>query len=562
MRTLLAPSPAAAAPERGARLRRPALPLALYALGVMVLVARLGSHPAFAYNWEHYTTWRVLHFIDHPSWRIFGLDEGLMTDSGGGPASALPVWLSFKLIGVSLLALRLPCALLAATAVPALWLLGRRLVSAPVGLLAALLLACSPAWWLYGRTATTVGMSLAPALATIYALLRLLEHPEDRRWLVALQGCLLAGVYFYAPIRFLWLLSLGLLAVEWWLRPSQRVALQRALLVTMAAIPLWITLLTGGHPLTAFDRYYGGRGEQILNFGVSAEGYADALGQPTPQGESLPELARRLLGRNLRDYVNLLLDRHTDPVYLDFAGVHGRLYPWFLAPFAALGLARALRRMRASLPDRVLLATFFGLGLPMILTTRVHTGRLIFVLPLLLVLVADGAWATGTWLARRAPARLGARQTAWPVALAALLLCATVASGWRDDRGQPVTPPVERLAGSLSSGLGRAQAAGGAALVLGGPDWQGEFESINLAPARLTLDAQYQFIDLSARHAPPSADSRTPLYYGGVLWRIVNPLALPSRCRLAYFVLPPAETAFLAAMRLAGCASPDYTLLQ
>jgi 4-amino-4-deoxy-L-arabinose transferase-like glycosyltransferase len=534
----------------------------LYALGVVVLGVRLGNHPAFAYNWEHYTAWRVFSFTDHPSWRVFRLDEGLMTDSGGGPAIALPVWLSLKLAGASLLALRLPCALLAATAAPLLWVLGRRLVAAPVGPLAALLLACSPAWWLYGRTATTVGISLGPALATIYVLLRLLERPDERRWLLALQACLLLGVYFYAPIRFLWLLSLGLLGVEWWLRPTARDALQRALIMTAAAIPLWITLLSGGHPLTAFDRYYGARGEQILNFGVSAEGYADALGQPTPQDESLPDLARRLLGRNLRDYVNLLIDRHTDAVYLDVAGVHGRLYPWFLAPFAALGLARALRRVRASLPDRVLLTTFFGLGLPLILTTRVHTGRLIFVVPLLLLLVADGAWASGSWLARRAPARLGGRQAAWPVALSTLLLCATALSGWRDYRGQPAPPPVEQLADSLATGFDHAQAAGGAALVLGGPDWQGEFESINLAPTRLTLNDEYQFIDLSAPHARPSADGRTPLFYGGVLWRVVNPLALPGRCGLAYFVLPPAEAAFRVAMRLAGCQAPDYILLR
>jgi hypothetical protein len=62
-------------------------------------------------------------------------------------------------------------------------------------------------------------------------------------------------------------------------------------------------------------------------------------------------------------------------------------------------------------------------------------------------------------------------------------------------------------------------------------------------------------------HARPTADGRTPLYYGGVLWRVVNPLALPNRCRLAYFVLPAAETAFQIAMRLAGCQTPDFTLL-
>src|SRR5262249_12547153 len=157
----------------------------------------LGDHPAFIYNWEAYTTRAVFAFWDHPSPAILRSTEGLMTDSGFSPFVALPTWLAFRLGGVGLTSLRVATALLAAGAVPLLCAVGRRFVGAATALLAALLLAFSPVFLLYGRTATFVCLSLVPALATTAILLRVLQHPRELRWLIALQALLIAGIYFY-----------------------------------------------------------------------------------------------------------------------------------------------------------------------------------------------------------------------------------------------------------------------------------------------------------------------------------------------------------------------------
>src|SRR3954453_2480446 len=233
------PVVASAAPRRWLTV---VLVLGLYGLAATLLLIHLGDHPAFVYNWEAYTTRAVFAFWDHPSAAIFGSTEGLMTDSGFSPFVALPTWLSFRLGGAGLTSLRVATALIAAGAVPLLWWVGRRFIGAGSALFAALLLALSPVFLLYGRTATFVCLSLVPALATVAVLLRVLQRPQERRWLIALQVMLVAGIYFYAPIRFFWPLSVLLLAWELALRPTLRHAWRRALLVTVLVLPLAITL--------------------------------------------------------------------------------------------------------------------------------------------------------------------------------------------------------------------------------------------------------------------------------------------------------------------------------
>ena len=111
-----------------------------------------------------------------------------MTDGGSSPWVVFPAWIAFGIGGPTLLAMRLPVALLAALAVPLLYLLTRKLygklpgadqrLKEPVSVLAALLLAMSPVFMLYSRTATAVGLSIVPALLTILALLWVLERPD------------------------------------------------------------------------------------------------------------------------------------------------------------------------------------------------------------------------------------------------------------------------------------------------------------------------------------------------------------------------------------------------
>src|SRR4051794_31808766 len=126
--------------------------LALYALALALLLPRLDTHPPFVYNWEHYTAWAVFAFWDHPSLTILRPIDGLMTGSGRSPLIAPVAWLTFHFGGVGLGSLRLATAMLAAAAVPLLWLVGEQFVGRREALLAAVLLALSPVFLLYGRT--------------------------------------------------------------------------------------------------------------------------------------------------------------------------------------------------------------------------------------------------------------------------------------------------------------------------------------------------------------------------------------------------------------------------
>src|SRR5829696_7102996 len=99
-------------------------PISLYIVAAALLLLRIGDHPPFPYNWEGYTAWGLFNFLDHPSDNILRLNEGLMTDSSYSLLTILPAWLGYALGGVGLAPMRVPIALIAAGAVPLLWLVG------------------------------------------------------------------------------------------------------------------------------------------------------------------------------------------------------------------------------------------------------------------------------------------------------------------------------------------------------------------------------------------------------------------------------------------------------
>jgi 4-amino-4-deoxy-L-arabinose transferase-like glycosyltransferase len=160
---------------------------ALYLLAVSALLLPwpFGAHPDWSYNWEGYTAWHWASYWEPPAGpvvEIWTATDGLMTDSGQGPLVGLPVAIGIALAGVGLDAMRVPVALLAAVAIPTLWLLGRRIFGPGPATLAALLLATSPDFLLYGRTATLVGVSLLPMLLSALALGRVLDAGPDEGW--------------------------------------------------------------------------------------------------------------------------------------------------------------------------------------------------------------------------------------------------------------------------------------------------------------------------------------------------------------------------------------------
>ena len=357
--------------------------LGLYGLAVVLLVVGLDTYPGYTVNWENNTLQGLFPFVDQPSLDPFHLHEGLMTDGGSSPWVVFPTWVAFGIGGPSLLAMRLPVALLAALAVPLLYILTRKLygklpgadqrLKEPVSVLAALLLAMSPVFMLYSRTATAVGVSLVPALLTILALLWVLERPDLWWRVAALLGTLVLGAYGYAPVRFLWPICVGILLLEAFLRwrdRRQRLRLFASALVLVVAMAGFITALDFEHkhdPFVSVGYYYSGRGEQIANLIVNADTYNHMVGEATlPLNAAAPlspaELAWNLLAKNMGDMTNLFLDRDTGPAPIDYWNPRGRLMPWWMLPLLLIGLGRAvwLGRRRAGYRWRALVLVFLG----------------------------------------------------------------------------------------------------------------------------------------------------------------------------------------------------------
>lgn len=556
----------------------------LYALAVLVLVSPLGNHPSFPYNWEPYAAWNVFAFwIDEFRLaQVFALTDGLMTDSGRGPLIGLPVWLGFWLSGAGIDAMRLPVTLLAAGAAPLLWLVGRRLVGSPAALLAALLFALSPAWLLYGRTATLVGVSLVPALLTVYVLLGVLEGRRRQiAWLIALQVLLVAGAYAYAPIRFLWPLGLGLIAIETVRGPNRRRPLA-ALAVTALVLP---TALAGidratTPDSTVFDglaNYYTGRGEHIFALNEDPDRYAFYLDSDsdTETHAEAGQLARQLVRQNSGDLARILLDYDTAAAVTHFWNPGGepvgRLYPAAFVPFLAVGVVASgwglvARRRRE---DLVLLSMAAGFSLPMLLTSHVHIGRLIFALPFLCLLTAAGAWETGRlpggWLTRiPSPIRRLPALPQMAKMAVALVLAGAVASSAlaEEDVALPDSPAV-RIVAALKARESRVEETGGALVM--GDTADTVFETVSVAEFRLYLDDTYRFIDPGegTPNGQATGTGELPaLYYGGLLDRLTSE-QLPDFCSLTFFVVPQAEPRYLDAIETVpdDCAGPNQHIL-
>lgn len=563
-----------------------------YIVGLALLTSPLGGHPAFPYNWESYTAWHVFNsWMDGVSASdVLALTDGLMTDSGRGPLIGVPAWIGFQLAGVGLTSLRVPVMLVAALAVPLTWIVGQRLVGAPAAVLATALFALSPVWLLYGRTATVVGVSLVPALLTVYALWRALEVDGGLRWLawlVALQALLVSGAYGYAPIRFLWPLGLGLIGIEAVRGPRRRWPLM-ALAITALALPGTLvgiaqTTTPDAPVLATVTGYYNARGEQLLALNRDSGNYSYYL-RPTAAeaaGDGVRgtpgELARRLIRQNAGDLVRLLLDQDTAPALTHYYNPKGqplgRLYPGLLTPFLGLGTmvsgCRALFRGRRE--DIMLLAMAGGFTLPMLMTSRVHIGRLIFAVPFLFLLVAVGAVASVNVLRRIAdgvspPAKRGSLLFAMLLGVVGLVLVtAMIESLWEEERMTVSPARNERVVQALQVLAPTAALTSGVALVTGDAT-QAETESITVASYRLMLDRTYQFVDLMATDATESSadrDGTITLYYGGLLDRL-RPSGGPHLCSNVYLVSRAAKGEFLSTLRALPAACRDsirYSLL-
>jgi hypothetical protein len=571
-----------AKPSAPSRALTIAIPCALFLIGLSAILAQIGGRPAFAYNWENYTLWKGFPFWANPSSDVFDLTDGLMTDSGKSWLVDAPAWLAFELFGQHLWALRAATGIIAAGSVPLTWVLGRRWAAAlfdsrrgdPLergpklqaalwaATAAALLLSLLPSWLLYARTATLVGLSVAPALLTVLLI------DQVRRlsrwwpfWLALLQGALLLDAWGYAPIRFLYPMAIVYFVVELLFDSRRWKTFLAAIVVTAVALPAMLGAIDqqpGWHPAGAIRQYYNARGEQLLSLRDNPQDYQFYL-RDADTGDSPDQLERALLKQNAEDLARLFLDVDTKPALTDYWNQNGRLIPWFVLPFVLIGIGLSLWRAWRSPEARLLNLMFWGFTLPMIATSKVHIGRLVFAIPFLCIFAGIGiAWLALSFARGIADSpRVGSRLRWIAPALSVLLLAATASEAWSDYRVDVGSTREHWLAGQLESSHGYYQSAGGVVWISGGRD-QSEVEAIGMAATRIEVAGDYQFVDLALGERPDPGNNRPVVYYGGIADLLNDPSIAPQLCALPW-IIPQGATPVEQLPR--SCTSSDVSTL-
>lgn len=543
------------------------LPIGLFFAGLIVVLARIGSHPPFVYNWENYTLWKGFPFWSNPSLDVFDLTDGLMTDSGRSWLVDAPAWVAFELFGQHLWALRAATGIIAAIAVPLTWILGRRWAAAIFGsnhedalertsrsqaaiwaaTVAALLLPLLPSWLLYARTATLVGLSVAPALLTVLLI------DQVRRlsawwpvWLVLLQGSLLLDAWGYAPIRFLYPMAVVYFVVELLFHSRRWKAFVVVIGVTTLALPALLAAVDqepGWHPVAAVKNYYNARGEQLLSLRDNPQDYRYYVRGVDIESSTPDQLERALLEQNAKDLARLFLDVDTKPALTDYWNQNGRLLPWFVLPFVLLGLGVSLWRIWKTPEARLLHLMFWGFTLPMIATSKVHIGRLVFAIPFICIFAGIGVAWLAWCFARGTPKRLRVSPRLRWIAplLAIVLLVPTGTEAWNDYHAGIGPSREHLLAQRLEADLSYYQTTGGVVWISGGRN-QTQVEAISMAATRIEIADDYQFVNLAEGQSPDAGDDRPVIYFGGVADLLEDPVLAPRLCALPWLMSPDAPS--------------------
>lgn len=201
--------------------------LAVTALAAVLRFVQLGSESLWI---DEGATWRLAQ-MTHA--RLWGPEAVYETNP--------PLWYSLERLmlwfGDSETVLRLLPALLGTATVPLVFLIGRRVGGAGVGLLAAALLATSTTHLTYSQEARGYALLVAGAMLAVWGMLELLTAhaplgpepasdapvPRRRTWLAGVSYALGTTLAIYAHNTGILLPVLtNLAALAWWLGPARR----------------------------------------------------------------------------------------------------------------------------------------------------------------------------------------------------------------------------------------------------------------------------------------------------------------------------------------------------
>ena len=179
----------------------------------------------------------------------------------------------------------------------------------------------------------------------------------------------------------------------------------------------------------------------------------------------------------------------------------------------------------------------------MVLTSRVHIGRLIFALPLLFLIIAVGFADCGLriadWLLQRAHMNASVRR--YVMAACVVALVAGVAlSAWDDFTTDIPTTRDYRITQQLISDVGSVRADGGGVALIAENDPTLILESIDLNQVRLGLQGYYCYFNLTTGQGTscPKSEGRPFLFVGNILARLQDPSLRCPATALTYITFP------------------------
>ena len=285
-----------------------------------------------------------------------------------------------RVLGLNLLAVRLPMLILSCLTLPALYGCVRRLYGERTGLVSLFLLAISP--WHVALSRWALDANLAPAFL-VFGLYFFLRSLEDARFLPA--AALLYGLTLYT-YALTWLvvpatILLLLLYARHFKRPrnlSLRVCLFSFLLLFLLALPMLLFV--------------------AVNRGLLPEIRTPFLSVPRLQGQRMAEISVSGIGRKLHDAAYLFLHQ-SDGEVMSGTRAFGLYYPvsWLFFPFGLIACVRsALRREKGGF----LLFPFLA-ALPLCALTAAMTHRINAIHIPILALSALGIDRTAEFLAQK-----------------------------------------------------------------------------------------------------------------------------------------------------------------
>lgn len=327
--------------------------------------------------------------------------EGLVSSSHDSLLFGVPVFALWRGLQPSLATLRLVALVWALIALVGVFVLGRRIVGPTGGLVAAAALGGNALLFYYGRYGVSLTATFAAVLIAAWLTMRLADPPPVPWWQCALTGmALLAATLAYSPARLVVVMLLGLVvlwAVVRWRPWSRRHTLAMGVLGAVLAAGVAVQVATGHAWLFSHAR-----GEQLVNILTHPDFVRYFLGYEV-HGRSVTAveaatIVARVVHRTLPQYLEVLapvprfVGLADEAVLSDPPALPLLAAP--LAPFALLGLARALRRWRQP-SSQLLLAWFGSSSAVLLLTTRADAHRMWLLVVPMTIWAADGLLVLG-----------------------------------------------------------------------------------------------------------------------------------------------------------------------